>query len=189
MVKQDCTRRLSGTVQIDDVYLSGERAGGKPGLSENKVPFMAAVSLKRYGHSTSLRLNLARCVTRDSLSKWAQVSLDAATRVISDGRGCLVAVVDASCPHQPIVVGALKSRELPQFKWVNMMQGDLKTTMAGAFHSANYRKYAKRYLPDFAYRFNRRFDLRGWVAHFIVDVVRGKPAKKVEISAHAEAGY
>ena len=34
----------------------------------------------------------------------------------SDG---FAAVVDAGCVHQPKVVGALKPRELPEFKWVN----------------------------------------------------------------------
>ena len=38
------SRQLSRRVEIDDSYLRGERAGGKPGRdSENKVPFVAAV--------------------------------------------------------------------------------------------------------------------------------------------------
>ena len=37
---------LHGSVQIDDAYLGAERSGGKAGRgSENKVPFVAAVSL------------------------------------------------------------------------------------------------------------------------------------------------
>lgn len=41
---------LEGVVQVDDVYLAGARAGGKPGLaSENKGPFVAAVSPGRQG--------------------------------------------------------------------------------------------------------------------------------------------
>ena len=37
---------LDGKVQVDDAYLGGERTGGKVGRgSENKVPFVAAVSL------------------------------------------------------------------------------------------------------------------------------------------------
>jgi hypothetical protein len=37
---------LDGKVQVDDTYLGGERTGGKVGRgSENKVPFVAAVSL------------------------------------------------------------------------------------------------------------------------------------------------
>ena len=57
--KQDSTHRLGGTVQLDDAYLGGERAGGKPGRgSENKVPFVAAVSLNEAGHPMHIKLNL-----------------------------------------------------------------------------------------------------------------------------------
>ena len=46
MAKPDSTHRLDGTVQLDDAWLGVERAGGKPGRdSENKVPFVAVVSL------------------------------------------------------------------------------------------------------------------------------------------------
>ena len=59
MARQDGTHRLGGEVQIDDAYLGGERAGGKPGRgSENKVPFVAAVSLNEHGHPMRLKLNL-----------------------------------------------------------------------------------------------------------------------------------
>ena len=45
MACQDATYRLSGVVPLDDAYLGGERTGGKAGRgSENKVPFVAAVS-------------------------------------------------------------------------------------------------------------------------------------------------
>ena len=39
-------RTLLVKVQVDDAYLGGERSDGKAGRgSENKVPFVAAVSL------------------------------------------------------------------------------------------------------------------------------------------------
>ena len=45
---------LSGHVQIDDAYLGGERCGGKAGRgSENKIPFVAAVSVDDEGPSSS----------------------------------------------------------------------------------------------------------------------------------------
>ncbi len=53
--------------------------------------------------------------------------------------------------------------------------------MAGAFHSLKYRKYAEHYLAGFAYRLNRRFDLRGLVARQIVDVTRCKPAQETVV--------
>ncbi len=48
------------------------------------------------------------------------------------------------------------------------MLGNLKTTLAGAYHSLKYRKYAAHYLAAFAYRFNRRFDLRDLASRLIV---------------------
>ena len=58
MADQDCTHRLGGHVQIDDAYLGGERAGGKSGRgSENKVAFVAAVSLTDEGHPLRVKLS------------------------------------------------------------------------------------------------------------------------------------
>jgi hypothetical protein len=43
---------LGGQVQVDDAYLGGERTGGKAGRgSENKVPFVAAVSFSDKVHA------------------------------------------------------------------------------------------------------------------------------------------
>ncbi|MEX3583781.1 MAG: transposase, partial [Burkholderia sp.] len=37
--------------------------------------------------------------------------------------------------------------------------GNLKTVLKGTYHAIDHAKYAHRYLAEFAYRFNRRFDL------------------------------
>jgi hypothetical protein len=86
-------------------------------------------------------------------------------------------------------VGALKPRDLPQFKWVNTVLGNLKTTLAGAFHSLKCNKYASHYLAAFAYRFNRRFDLRTLIARLIVDVSRCGPISEKLVRAQAEAHF
>lgn len=190
MAQQEGTHRLGGEIQIDDAYLGGERAGGKPGRgSENKVPFVAAVSLNEQGHPMHLKLNLVSGFTLTAIGKWAQANLMPGSVVTSDGLGCFAAVTNAGCIHMPVVVGGLKPRDLPQFKWVNTVLGNLKTTLAGAFHSLNYGKYADRYLAGFAYRFNRRFDLCALVARLIVDVARCGPAKEKVVRAQAEAHY
>lgn len=48
----------------------------------------------------------------------------------------------AGCEYQPVVVGDRKPRDLPQFLWVKTVLGKLKTTLAAAYHSLKYRKYA-----------------------------------------------
>ena len=188
MAQHDSTHRLRGTVQLDDAYLGGERAGGKCGRgSENKVPFVAAVSLTEQGHPLHLKLKVLSGFTLAAISQWAKTSLEPNTRVHSDGLACFAAVADAQCVHVPLVVGNLKPRDLPQFKWVNTVLGNLKTTLAGAFHSLKYSKYADPYMAAFAYRFNRRFNLRDLVARLIVDVARCKPVTETSIRGQAEA--
>ncbi|MBP6677117.1 MAG: IS1595 family transposase [Vitreoscilla sp.] len=188
MSQRDDIHRLAGAVQLDDANLGGERAGGKAGRgSENKVPFVAAVSLDEKGHPMQLKLNMVSGFTSQAIATWAKANLAPGACVTSDGLGCFAAVVDAGCTHQPVVVGALKPRDLPNFRWVNTVLGNLKTSLAGTFHSLNFRKYAQHYLGAFAYRFNRRFDLRGLVARLVVDVARATPITEKTVRLNAEA--
>lgn len=190
MTQQDATHRLQGEVQLDDAYLGGERAGGKPGRgSENKVPFVAAVSVSDKGHPLYLKLSLVSGFTSKAIGRWAKACLVPGTLVRCDGLGCFEAVVDAGCLYRPKVVGERLARDLPEFKWVNTVLGNLKTTLAGCYHARKYSKYAPSYLAAFSYRFNRRFDLRDLVARLIVDVARARPDKEAGIRRHAEAGF
>ena len=45
------------------------------------------------------------------------------------------------------------------FTWVNTILGNLKTAISGTYHAFDFGKYAHRYLGEYQYRFNRRFDL------------------------------
>jgi hypothetical protein len=76
MSRQEAARLLSGAVQLDDAYLGGERSGGKPGRgSENKVPFVAAVSMNDVGQPIRLKLDMVSGFTSDAIAKWAKASL------------------------------------------------------------------------------------------------------------------
>jgi len=194
MAQRHDTALLSGARQFDHARLESERVGGKAGRgSENKVPAVAAVSLNDKGHPLYLELNLVSGFTSQAIRKWASAPLVRGAWVTSDGLGCFAAGTNGGFTHPPAVVGALKPRELPQFKWVNIVLRNLKTTLAGAFHSLNYRKYAGQYLCAFAsrfnHRFNHRFDLRSLVARAIVDVVRSRPAKEEVVRIHAETSF
>jgi transposase-like protein len=189
MATRDTQHRLSGTIQVDDAYLGGERSGGKPGRgSENKIPFVAAVSLNDKGRPLYVKLTPVSGFSNDAISKWAKSNLAPGSDVLSDGLGCFAAVIDAGCAHTVIVVGQRKPRDLPQFKWVNVVLGNLKTMLSGAYKAFKYGKYADRYLGEFAYRFNRRFDLAGLLPRLIVDVCRAQ-AKPEHLIRHAEFGF
>jgi transposase-like protein len=152
---------LEGNVQVDDAYLGGERTGGKVGRgSENKVPFVAAVSLTGEGHPLRARLARVSGFTREAVSGWARTHVSPGSVVFSDGLACFAAVADAGCHHQPTVMAGRKPKDVPAFKWINTVLGNLKTSLSGCYHAFDFQKYAARYLVAFCYRFNRRFDLR-----------------------------
>ena len=158
MAERDARHPLDGKVQVDDAYLGGELPGGKPGRgSENKVPFVAAVSTNAEGHPLYVKMVPVPGFTLKAIGGWAQDCLSPGCVVVSDGLACFAAVADAGCQHRPFVVGARKPRDLPQFKWVNTIVGNLKTSLGGTYHAFDFAKYGTRYLGAFSYRFNRRF--------------------------------
>ena len=67
---------LEGKVQVDDAYLGGERTGGKVGRgSENKVPFVAAVSLTDDDRPLRVRLTSVSGFTSEVVSAWAKANV------------------------------------------------------------------------------------------------------------------
>ncbi len=168
---------LGGEVQVDDAYLGGERSGGKPGRgSENEVPFVAAVSLTEDDRPLRVRLTPVAGFTRKAMAAWAKDHLAPSSVVFSDGLACFGAVTEAGCSHQPpTVIAARKPKEVPEFRWINTVLGNLKTSLSGGYHSFDFRKYAARYLAAFCHRFNRRFDLRSLPQRLLIAAASTAP--------------
>jgi len=160
MSERDECYVLQGKVQMDDAYLGGERPGGKAGRgSENKVPIVAAISLNAEGHPIHAKISPVPGFTSEAIADWARQNLSSSCSVLSDGLACFRSVVAAGCSRTAAVTGGRHPNELPQFRWINILLGNLKTSFSGTFHAFNFEKYAKRYLGGFCFRFNRRFKM------------------------------
>lgn len=143
---------------VDDAYLGGERVGGKAGRgSENKVPFVAAVSLNAKGGPLYTKMIAVPGFTRNALTDWAKAALAPGCSVISDGLACFAGVTAAGCYHQAMIIGPRKPNQVPEFAWLNTILGNLKTSFICTYHAFHFAQYGSRYLAAFAYRFNRRF--------------------------------
>jgi transposase-like protein len=160
MTERDARYTLYGEILVDDAYLGGERVGGKAGRgSENKVPFVAAVSLDPEGHPLHTKMIPVPGFTCAALTGWAKAALAPGSRVHSDGLARFAGVIAAGCQHHAIIIGPRKPKEVPELGWLNTILGNLKTGFGGAYHAFKFAKYGTRYLAAFAYRFNRRFHL------------------------------
>ena len=177
MYLREDTRKLDVRVEVDDAYLGGECTGEKRWRgSPNKVPFVAAVQTTKDGRPHLMRLSRVAGFTKAAIALWAEKALAPGTHVVSDGLGCFQAANTHERTHERIIVGGgPQSVQHAEFRWVNTMLGNLKTAFAGTYHAFDYAKYAHRYLAEFAYRFNRRYDLAAMVPRLIATAVLTSP--------------
>lgn len=167
MKERDDKKPLDGFIQLDDAYWGGVRRGSKGRQAEGKRPFVAAVSLNEEGQPMRMRFSVVKGFRKEELTRWAKVHLAPKSLVISDGLACFRGVKDAEAFHQAIVTGGGPDCvELPYFKWVNTMISNVKNSMRGTYHAPRL-KHLPRYLAEFSYKFNRRFDLKTMINRLI----------------------
>ncbi len=176
MRARDDSQPLGGLVELDDADLGGAASGGKRGRgADRKTPFLAAAQVTEDGRPQRLRLSPVVGFRRRAVQAWAQQHLRPGTIVRADGLACFRGVQAARCTHQPRVTGGGKgSCETPGLIWVNTLLGNVKRAMDGTYHACAAR-YAGRYLAEFAYRFNRRYQLVDLVPRLAYVAVRTPP--------------
>ena len=76
--------------------------------------------------------------------------------MLSDGLTWFNAFINAGCVHQlPVIVGR-ERRDLPDFKWVNRVLGNLKPSLSSCDRALAFRKWGDQYVSALVYRFNLR---------------------------------
>lgn len=176
MKERDDSKPLKGKVQVDDAYWGGERHGGKRGRgSAAKHPFIAAVETNEEHHPIFMRFSMLTSFRKEELKLWAEKHLVCGTQVVSDGLSGFAGIEEAGCKHTAIITGGgHQSVTKEEFTWVNTMIGNVKKSLHGSYHSI-HPKHLPRYLAEFSYRFNRRFDLKSMVARLGVMAARTCP--------------
>jgi transposase-like protein len=189
MLERDAGRRLTGRVELDDAYLGGERSGGKRGRgSPGKTPFLAAVETTPEGKPVRLKLRRVTSFCSRAVEGFARRSLDRTCAVVSDGLGCFAAVSKTGCQHTVIKTGSgARAARTPAFKWVNTALGNMKAAITGTYRSIAP-KHVPRYLAEFEYRFNRRYDLPAMLPRLATAALQTPPMpyrllKMAEVSA------
>ena len=143
-------------------------------------PFVAAVETTDDHCPVRVRVVGRKGFRTEAIKSWSQQHLTEGSTVISDGLACFNAVVESGCLHDKIVCGGGRaSVEKPEFlssiiRWVNTILGNLKSSLRSTYHAIRP-KYAQRYLSEFQYRFNRRFDLNDLIPRLACAALRTPP--------------
>lgn len=165
MLERENGRVLSQRVEVDDAYMGGERHGGKRGRgAEGKTPFIAAVQTSLDEPLSGrrviyLKVQAVKDFKGKTVAAWAERSLAKTATVLTDGMSGFRAI-SARVKHHEVkeMEGGWRSAKHPAFHWVNTILGNLKGNILGVCRWVSA-KHLPRYLAEFQWRFNRRFNL------------------------------
>ena len=111
-----------------------------------------------------------------ALTLWAWLAVAPGSCVVSDG--LLGFDVRERLGYTHTVVLAPRGKagtDIAPFRWLNVLLAKLKTALSGTHHAFKFAKYARRYLAEVQYRFNRRADLAAMVPRLAVAVAQTRP--------------
>ena len=176
MKNQDDQYLLTSVLLMDDVYWGGKKRDGKRGRgASGKMPLVASLSLTSEGHPLFLKLNHLHGFTSEEVRAWSAKYISPGSHVISDGLNCFAAVNNASCGHEPIITYSNNRYDDGKvFQWLNTVIGNVKNALRGTYHAVS-EKHPLRYLGEFRYRFNRRFQLGAMVDRLAYTALQTQP--------------
>ena len=177
MKERDESGRLGPIVQVDDAYLGGENPRRQ---TRTRGAGQDAVGGGRAGHRRRPAGGVADEL-RERVPQAGDCGLGPTgicggrAVVYSDGLACFRGVEEAGCEHRPRVTGGGPgSCEASGLGWVNTVLGNVKRALDGTYHAWG-QKYAPRYLAEFSYRFNRRYQLADLVPRLAHVAVQTPP--------------
>lgn len=147
---------LSGLVEADETYVGGPRPGPRGRAAKNKS--IVAVLVEQRAHTAgSVHLDVIPDVSWATLGPFVRGAIeDAHTTVRTDDWCGYWPLSRAGVDHDPVVVQGDPANVAKLLPWAHVVISNLKTWLRGTFHGVSH-KYLRRYLVEFAYRFNRRW--------------------------------
>ena len=119
-----------------------------------------------------------------AIQAWATANIAPESLVLSDSRPGFQQLSALVQCHEPHITGhGPKAAKHPEFHRVNTRLSDLKTALAGTFHSFAFKKYGHRYLTEFAFRFNRRSNSKTMLPQLMHAAVAStrQPLRKIRL--------
>jgi ribosomal protein L37AE/L43A/transposase-like protein len=174
MLEREAQTVLSGRVEVDDAYVGGEHHEGKRGRgAAGKTPFVVAVETdpKNPESVLFLKMKVLKHVSGEEMEPWFRKSIVPGSLVLTDGWKAYNFLVDGYDHDAKKSPGGWRSSKVAAFRWVNTVLGNLKGNLVGVTRWVG-RAHLDRYLAEFQYRFNRRFDLKSMLSRLLTVSVR-----------------
>lgn len=148
--------KLSGTVEVDEMFVGGANKAGKPGRSyaHNKTAVMVAAEVLPRGIGRA-RLVVMPDQTADSMRTAIRGSVELGAMLRTDAFGPL-AKAAAGYVHHRVVVARSGVPAHIHFPAVSRVQAQSQRWLLGTLQGAVEPGHLQEYLGEFEFRFNRR---------------------------------
>lgn len=175
ILEREARTVLSGRIEVDDAYMGGECHEGKRGRgAAGKTPFVVAVQTdpKKPASVLRMRMQVLRNVGGKERKAWFAGGFVKGTKILTDGWKSYNFLEAAGFQHEPHAMpGGWRSARHPAFRWVNTVLANLKGNTIGVTRWVG-KAHLDRYLAEFHFRFNRRFDLLSILPRLLTMAVR-----------------
>ena len=163
-------RKLSGTVEVDEAYITGDDIGGKLvyGL-ENKTLIVIAVEIVDGKKPGRIRIAVVPGASTQSIKPFIVGNIERGSTVVTGGRASDSLLGTSGYTHSKISqnMRAGEDKLLPR---VHMVVSLLKRWLLGTHQGAVSEKHLQAYLDEYVFRFNRReFAARGLLFYQLLE--------------------
>ena len=146
--------KLSGTVEVDEFYIGGQKPGKRGRGASGKTIVIAAV--ERQGNKIGrIRLQVIPDCSSNSILPFLNEYITPDSRIITDGWKAYDGIDKNGYTHHQVFQNktADKQSVLPG---VHLVASLVKRVVIGTFQGRFAPKYLQRYLDEYVFRFNRR---------------------------------
>ncbi len=154
MADRDAMYQLGGLVEVDDAYFGGTRAGKRGRGAEGKSKVVVSVE-NRDDRAGFASMCIVDAVSKEEIAEKVKPCISEGSVVRTDGWRAYKVLNSDTIEHSPVVVGSGKNA-INVLPWVHTLISNIKGNIRGVYHGVES-KHMARYLPEFCYRFNRRF--------------------------------
>ena len=145
--------RLSGTVQVDEIYIGGEKPGKRGRGAAGKALVVIMVELKE-GKTARIRLRRVPDASGTSLEDAIKEGVEPGSTVQTDGWGGYGKLSELGYVHDVIRKDTAVGRNvLPK---VNRVASLLKRWLLETYQGGVHLSHVDYYLDEYTFRFNRR---------------------------------
>lgn len=151
------TRKLEGLIELDDAFFGQKKYPGKRGRgSEHKATVVAAVEVLKNKKPRFAFLKQVESMSQEDLLKDINNNVKELSTFKTDAYSSYKTLKSEGYYHYPKVIDNVEvlKKHLP---WIHIMISNIKNSIKATFHGVS-KKHLQRYLDEFSYRFNRRFN-------------------------------